>query len=166
MDKEEKDKKNNIKIGLFAFIFLFLMFLGFVFSPLPSLAQDSGCGKIYLGKILSININGSTFRREDLLQIDVTVKNSQRGEHEQIVVLNILNSNDSTVYDSHAEDEDLSISMGYKERRTVTFNYEIPSNLRRGRYTISISYREFPWEPLISSKGASECPPVKTITIK
>ena len=119
------------------------------------------------GKITEIRTDKNIVKRGETLQVRIEVQNLQRGQHRQLVVLNILDSAGKTVYDSHPIGKDIEFSIGYNEKKVVgPFAWTVPSNLQPGTYTVLIGYREQPWDPLISFKGASWCPPEKTITIR
>ena len=141
---------------------LLVVSIGALFVPAISLAQNTD-----RGRILEISTDKNTVRRGDSLKISAKVQSLQTGEHHQLVVLNILDSNEKAIYDSHAVKEDIDFVMRYRQTRIVgPFTVTIPSNTRPGAYTVLVGYREYPWDPLIAFQGAKWCPPVKNIRVR
>ena len=103
----------------------------------------------------------------DTLQVTVTVRNLEPGQHHQMVVLNLIDADEEAIYDSHKLDEDIDFVIEKDQTKGVgPFEIKIPGGAKPGLYTLLVGYREYPWEPLIAFQGATWCPPVGTIRIR
>ena len=101
------------------------------------------------------------------MRVTVRVQSLQSGQHNQLVVVNILDANENAIYDSNVVGENIDFVLGYRDKMEVgPFTITIPRNAPRGTYTVLAGYREYPWEPLIAFRGATWAPPVKKIRIK
>lgn len=125
----------------------------------PAQAQDRG-------KILAINTDKSTVRHGGTIAVTVKVLNLQRGQHRQLVVVNIVDSRGKAIYDSHQTGEDIDFVIGYREQKIVgPFTVRIPTSASRGTYYVLVGYREHPWDPLIQFRGTPSQPPVTRISV-
>ena len=119
------------------------------------------------GQITAITTDKSTVNRGETLNVTVTVQSLQRGDHHQLVVVNLLDDDGNAIYDSHVVGEDIDFVLGHRGTKEVgPFQITIPRSVRPGSYIVMVGYREYPWEPLIAFQGDKWNPPETRINIR
>lgn len=163
-------KRIVAKYGKCIHLILVLILVSLVISGI-------GCSKKTpksTGRILSIEIPKHRFQPGETFTADIKICNDGPNRAHFLVVLNILHGK-KTVYDSHKGkkssshkgDECLDVWVKPGSQQTIgPFTYKIPGNADIGTYHVLAGLRSYPWEPLITFRGARFCPPETTFEVR
>jgi hypothetical protein len=119
------------------------------------------------GEITDVDIVWPVCYQGEKQEVYVEFRNPTSTTYHYLVAVNIYDSNNKVVYDSHTVGED---KHGYVDGgRTVAWGpwwYTVPLDAPTGTYHVLAGLRLYPWDPELDYRGLSWCEPEETFTVK